>query len=771
MTSPLLKDLNKRQVEAVQATEGPLLIIAGAGSGKTRALTNRVAYLIQEKAVAPWNILAVTFTNKAASEMKQRITRLLSKPLLSESQNVGECTAGGISENKANLRQASSHQAQDLPTVGTFHAICAQILRKHIHMLGYENQFVIYDTNDQVVLMRELMRDYGISDKQVNPKAVLGHISQAKSQLITWQEYQTRAHGPFAEKVAQLYKPYQARLAKNQALDFDDLLMKTVQLFQQQPDLLTYYQEKWRYISVDEYQDTNHAQYTIVKLLAEKYRNICVIGDPDQSIYSWRGANMQNILDFEKDYPEALIIKLEQNYRSTSVILDAAHQIIQRNRNRKEKQLWTNREGGEKIRIWTARDERDESFKVAQTIQEHARREEAPDYKNFAVLYRTNAQSRNLEEAFMRYGLPYKIVGNVKFYLRKEIKDIIAYLRATHNPDDDVSLLRIINTPARKIGQKTVATLQNFATHHDISIFRALQRVNEIPSLSSKTPILDKFTSMIHHFQKLNQEFAAAGVMKHIITESGYKDFLLADKSPEGEARFQNVQELTSVANKYEPLEAGISLSTFLEEIALITDLDSLDQEQNAITLMTLHSAKGLEFPIVFITGLEEGIFPHSRSLFEPQELEEERRLMYVGVTRAMDKLYLLHARQRMLFGEFKQNSPSQFLLDIPEELMEGYIDGSIEERRDHPVFGESQKNRTQRSFGTRPIPAEGDLNTDTFQADENPSLTDGDRVLHKTFGEGVVINVTGGIVTIAFKNKKYGIKKLALSIAPLKKV
>jgi len=721
----MLKDLNNKQVQAVKATEGPVLIIAGAGSGKTRALTHRVAYVIKEKGISPWNILAVTFTNKAANEMKQRIISLL-----------------------------ETDWNQDMPTVGTFHAICVQILRKHIHLLNYENQFIIYDTNDQIVLMKEIMRDHVIDEKQVNPRAVLAHISQAKSQLITWEEYQMRTHNYFTEKVAELYKAYQARLAKNQALDFDDLLMMTVNLFEQCPDILEKYQERYRYISVDEYQDTNHAQYMIIKLLAEKYRNICVIGDPDQSIYSWRGANMQNILDFEKDYPEALIIKLEQNYRSTSLILDAAHAVIEKNRNRKDKKLWTENEGGEKLRVWMARDERDEAFKVAQAITELTRREEFPDYKDYAVLYRTNAQSRTLEEAFMRYGIPYKIVGNVKFYLRKEIKDIIAYLRVIHNPDDDVSLLRIINTPTRKIGTKTISLLQVFATENDISIFRAAERVNEIPQLSSKEKVIEVFTKMIRHFQKINQEFAAAGVIKHVVSESGYRDFLLKDKSPEGEARYQNVQELISVANKYEGLEAGISLTTFLEEIALITDLDSLDEEQNAATLMTLHSAKGLEFPVVFITGLEEGIFPHSRSMFEPQELEEERRLMYVGVTRAMSNLYLLYAKQRMLFGEFKQNAPSQFLMDIPEEFIEDSLaDQKPDQARDH------------RSFGERPVPVEDEEGLVSLE------LADGDRVAHRSFGEGVVINVSGGVVTVAFKDEKAGVKKLALSIAPLTKL
>ncbi len=714
---PIFEGLNENQLKAVKAADGPVLIIAGAGSGKTRALTHRIAYLIREKGVNPWNILAVTFTNKAASEMKNRILRLV------------------------------QNQENDMPTVGTFHSLCVRILRRDGHLLGYENQFVIYDGNDQVVLMKELMRQHAIDEKQVNPKAVLAHISQAKNQLISWEEYQYLNHNYFTEKVAELFKAYQRELAKNQAMDFDDLIMKTVQLFKENPQILDYYQERYRYISVDEYQDTNHAQYTFVKMLAEKYRNICVIGDPDQSIYSWRGANMQNILDFEKDYPEALIIKLEQNYRSTSIILDAAHAIIEKNRNRKEKRLWTEREGGENIRIWTARDERDEAFLIAQEIGKQLRSYESPEYKDFAVLYRTNAQSRVLEEAFMRHGIPYKIVGGVNFYERKEIKDMIAYLRLIQNPDDSVSLMRIINTPARKIGTKSLETLMSYAYANDISVFRAMERVHDISELGSKQAVFAAFADMIKHFQQLNREFSASGMIKHVLVESGYRDMLIADKTPESEARLENIKELISVADKYDALEAGLSLATFLEEIALISDLDKVADGDNAVTLMTLHSAKGLEFPVVFLCGLEEGIFPHSRSLFDPMELEEERRLMYVGLTRAMNFLVLLYAKQRMLYGEFKANAPSQFLSDIPEELIEGAVVAKTYD------------------FDVRPIPIEEE--TWIPQVD----LKDGDRVMHRSFGEGVVLTVNGGIITIAFKNPKFGVKKLAQSIAPLEKL
>lgn len=728
MQNSILDSLNPAQQQAVQAVTGPVLIIAGAGSGKTRALTHRIAYLIQEKGVRPWSILAVTFTNKAADEMKHRIANLL-----------GEA--------------AQMDSVDAMPTVGTFHALCAQILRRHIHLLGYENRFTIYDANDQVVLMKEIMKDYHIDEKQVNPKAILGHISQAKNQLMDWEEYGQLAHNTFTEKVSQCYKAYQVRLAKNQCLDFDDLIMKTVQIFTQFPDVLDQYQERFRYISVDEYQDTNHAQYILVKRLAEKYRNICVIGDPDQSIYSWRGANMQNILDFEKDYPEAVVIKLEQNYRSTAVILDAAHSVISRNVHRKEKKLWTERSGGEKIRIVSTRDERDEAMRIAQFIMNHVKTHEHPDYREFAVLYRTNAQSRAIEEAFMRFGIPYKIVGGVKFYLRKEIKDLIAYLRVILNPEDSISTLRIINTPPRKIGPKTIEALQAFGVQRDLSVFRAMEHVHEIPELAGKMKSIEPFTKLIRHFQKLSEEFGVAGLLKHVIAQSGYKEFLLEDKSPEGEARFQNIQELITVADKYEGLEPRTALATFLEEITLMTDLDDVDESQNSATLMTLHSAKGLEFPVVFISGLEEGIFPHSRSLFEPQELEEERRLMYVGLTRARDHLYLLHAQQRMLFGEFKQNAPSQFLLDIPEELVESSAKAAA------PMANPS-------SFSGRPIPVEADY------SDLDPiMLYEGDRVRHRSFGEGIVMKVQGGVVTIAFKDPEAGTKKLSLSIAPLEKL
>lgn len=721
----LLTGLNDKQIEAVKTTKGPVLIIAGAGSGKTKALTHRIAYLIQEEQVDPANILAVTFTNKAAEEMKNRIENL--------------------------LLNGENGQAK-LPTVGTFHAVCVQILRKHIHLIGYENNFVIYDTQDQLALIKAIMHDHQIDEKQTNPKAIWGAISQAKNTLTSADEYRLHTYNIFTEKVAELYKIYQKRLAQNQALDFDDILCKTVELFESSPELLSFYQEKYKYISVDEYQDTNHAQYKIIDLLAQKYRNICVIGDPDQSIYSWRGANMQNILDFEKNYKDARVIKLEQNYRSTAVILEASHFVISKNLNRKEKHLWTERKGGEKINLLKSYDEKNEADLCAQKIIGKVMSQEAKDYRDFAVLYRTNAQSRVLEEAFMRYGIPYKIVGNVKFYLRKEIKDIIAYLRVVNNQEDSISLARIVNTPSRKIGPKTIMDLQ--VAGRDIGMFVAMKQ--------SDNKAVQKFVKFILAIKELAENLPVSELIKELLIESGYKEFLLSDKTGDGEARYQNVQELISVAEKYSSMDPKSALNCFLEEISLMTDLDELKDEHNAVTLMTLHSAKGLEFKTVFITGLEEGIFPHSHSLFEPSELEEERRLMYVGMTRAMDSLYLLYANQRMLYGEFKQNVPSQFLNDIPGDLI-----------LNPSYFGSS-----------RPIPVETEVLTSEnvfsliesqpFFEEESWRLVDpvtGDRVMHKTFGEGIVIDVQGGIVKIAFKSKKVGTKKLAVSIAPLKKI
>ncbi len=733
--SDILKNLNKDQLEAVTCVKLPLLVIAGAGSGKTRALTHRIAYMIQEKGVNPWNILAVTFTNKAANEMKQRVLKLLGK-------------------KEPSMETTYADKDYDIPTIGTFHSICVRILRKNIHLLDYENSFVIYDTADQKVLMKKIMEDLLIDSKRVNPKAVLAHISNAKNQLIGADEYRQYASDNFSEKVADVYPRYQKALTKNNALDFDDLIMKTIELFQQFPDILDKYQEKFKYISVDEYQDTNKAQYVLIKLLAAKYRNICVIGDEDQSIYSWRGATIQNILDFEKDYPETKVVMLEQNYRSTEMILSGAHCIIKENSKRKEKKLWTEQTGGDKIKHWLADNERHESELIAKEILDLLTQSEHPDYSEFVVLYRTHAQSRVLEEVLIRYGIPYKIVGGIKFYERKEVKDILAYLRVLQNPNDEVSLFRIINTPTRKLGAKTLETVQSFAVRNNLSMFNAMLLAGEIEGLAeSKAVAIEKFVKIIKTLQDKNRGACASAMIKYVLAETGYKKFI-DDGSIEGEARIENISELISVAHKYDSLESGLSLNIFLEEVSLISDLDSMEDTDNAVTLMTVHSAKGLEFPCVFITGLEEGIFPHSRSLMDRDELEEERRLMYVAMTRAMERLYLLHARERMLYGESRANAPSQFLQNIDGELVEANFGGHG--ARNHLSISEIEKT---------PIPIE--LDQDFSALD----LATGDKVLHNGFGQGIVVDVKGGVVTVAFDDSKVGVKKLALSVAPLTKV
>lgn len=743
----LLSTLNDKQKEAVLHKDGPLLVVAGAGSGKTKALTHRIAYMVTEQQIHPGNILAVTFTNKAAMEMTNRVGKLLETASIST-----------------------------LPTIGTFHSICVRILRKHIHEIDFENSYGIYDATDQQILVKNILKDLDIDDKKFNPRAILACISNAKNELINAVDFSYKAVDYFTEKVAQVYLRYQDALKRNNALDFDDLIMKTVELFKEKPELLRYYQDKFRYISVDEYQDTNHAQYVLIRQLSDKYNNLCVIGDSDQSIYSWRGANMRNILDFEKDFPDCQTVLLEQNYRSTKKILEAAHNVIVKNQVRKEKKLWTDNEAGENIFIYESYNERDEAVFVVNQMNKILQSYEHPEYSDFAILYRTNAQSRVIEEAFLRYGIPYKIVGGIKFYDRKEIKDIISYLKILVNPNDSISLLRIINTPARKIGNATLNHINMYATENKISFYKALNYINQIPGLSpAKAQDLLKFAAIIKKLtQKAHTETASA-VIKYVIEESGYKKMLQEEGTAEAESRLENINELVSVAAKYDSLEPGVSLSVFLEEVALISDLDSLPDSHNAVTMMTLHAAKGLEFPHVFLIGLEEGIFPHSRSLLEPEQLEEERRLMYVGITRAEKSLAVTFAKQRMLFGELQTNHPSQFLQDIPKHLVES----------NSHLFGASSIGTiSSHQLGTRPIPTEDskysnyinksagsnpfDYNTSENQAS---NLKDGDKVKHPTFGTGIIINVLGGVATVAFNDRSVGVKKLALSVAPLEKI
>jgi len=615
MESSIFEDLNEKQIEAVKTTEGPVLILAGAGSGKTKALTHRVAYLIQEKKVSPYNILVVTFTNKAANEMIERINKLLGQK----------------------QRVLNKPVPKLLPWAGTFHSICAKILRKEIDALGYRRTFIIYDEDDSLAAIKHAMDTLEIDKKQYNPKAVKNFISGAKNELIGPTQYQKYAQGYFGEIVLKVYREYQQNLRAANALDFDDLIMKTVELFRKNPETLKRWQTLFKYILVDEYQDTNHAQYVFIKLLAQKHQNLFVIGDDYQAIYSFRGANFRNILDFEKDYPKAKVIKMEQNYRSTRSIINAAQKVIEKNILRSEKSLWTKNEEGLPATIFEAPNEIEE---VEFILDEISALKHISSLNQFVILYRTNAQSRIFEEGFMQRNLPYRLIGALRFYERKEIKDILSYLKLMLNHADKVALKRIINVPPRGIGDKTYQKLD----------------VNN--------PKVEKFLKMMEGFRAFAKSAKLSELIDEIAQTTGYKDFLL-DGTEEGEMRYENVSELKSVASRSENLES------FLENVALVSDIDNYDRSSDAVTLMTLHNAKGLEFPIVFMVGLEEGLFPHARSMMEPMEMEEERRLCYVGMTRAQKRLYLTYAQSRMIYGAFQSNQPSRFLSDIPEELTE----------------------------------------------------------------------------------------------------
>lgn len=631
--STLLDDLNPQQQEAVLTTEGPVLILAGAGSGKTKALTHRFAYLVQEKGISPLQLLCVTFTNKAAREMGERVGRL--------------------------LRQPEQAWRQQFPWLGTFHSICVRILRRELDqaMLGYSARFVIFDDGDSLSAVKRAMNELNLDPKQVNPRAILGQIGGAKNELVSPEEYGNFAMGPFQQAVHQVYERYQALLKGANALDFDDILLKTLELFEQHPEILAQYQERFRYLMVDEYQDTNKAQYRLVKLLAKKHRNIFAIGDDWQSVYSWRGADFRNILDFHKDYPDAKIIKLEQNYRSTQTILDAAQSVITKNEERSDKKLWTDGPVGTPITVVECLNEKDEGDFIVREVQGLARNGSYTGVRSLddcVVLYRTNAQSRLLEETFLRSGVPYRIVGGVRFYERKEIKDLLAYLRLLHNPQDWVSLERIINLPARGIGPKTVASLRGL----DLSDLNALP-----------IKVQPFFALMARIRLEIGNFKTVAALLESLLNQIEYRKYI-KDGSIEGESRWENVQELLGAAEKASQLEE------FLEEVSLVQDADTVSQSkqarfEGAVTLMTLHAAKGLEYPVVFIAGMEESVFPHSRAFDDKQQLEEERRLAYVGMTRAMKRLYLLYAVERRLYGLLQANPPSRFIQEIPETLME----------------------------------------------------------------------------------------------------
>lgn len=736
----IFEGLNDRQKQVVEHIDGPLLVVAGAGAGKTKALTHRIANLMGN-GVSPYNILAVTFTNKAAMEMKSRVAKLLDLSL-------------------GNVRTPMFHSSH-FPVIGTFHSICIQILRQYIAHIEMDPKFTIYDSMDQLTLVKRVMKSLNMDDKKFKPKVVLAHISNAKNELIDYKTYESRATEYFETQVAQVYKLYQIELFKSGALDFDDIIMKTVQLFQVSKEALSELQERFKYISVDEYQDTNYAQYTLIRMLAEKYNNICVIGDSDQSIYSWRGADIRNILSFEKDYGDAKVVKLEQNYRSTKVILDCAHKIIEKNTQRRDKKLWTDNAQGAKIQVLRCNNEVHEAETIVSKIENRVDFSNKA-YSEFCILYRTNAQSRALEEACLRHGIPYKIIGGVKFYARKEIKDVIAYLQLIQNNNDNISFLRIINNPSRKLGAKTLADLQQLADKHQVSLLEAILKYvpNSDLASSKKKTFLD-FANLILNLKQLSTQFSPAKFIQYVIDQTGYKHALLAENSIEGQTRYENIQELISVATKYNDYEKDIALGLFLEEISLISDTDSLVDGTSFITLMTLHSAKGLEYNYIYIAGMEEGIFPHQRSHVDPSQMEEERRLMYVGVTRACKELCLLFARQRMVFGEFKSNSPSQFLSDIPERLVEGNYNEPVKT---------SYLQQTQRQPVTF-TPSRPVVDSEPQVVYDRPNLSIGDQIEHKVFGRGSIVRIMGDVATITFQNPRLGTKKLALSVAPIQKV
>lgn len=738
--------LNEQQREAVYHTDGPLLILAGAGSGKTRVLTHRIAYLIGEKGVNPWNILAITFTNKAAGEMKERVD---------------------------NLVEFGSESIW----VSTFHSTCVRILRRYIDRIGYDTNFTIYDADDQKVLMREVCRRLGIDTKVYKERSLLGAISTAKDEMVTPAEFERNAAGDFGQqKIAKVYWEYEKQLKANNALDFDDLLMKTVQLFQTNPDVLLSYQERFRYIMVDEYQDTNTVQFKFISLLAAKYQNLCVVGDDDQSIYKFRGANIKNILNFEQEFKDARIIKLEQNYRSTGNILNAANAVIRNNHGRKDKTLWTDNGEGEKIHFRQFDTGYDEAEYVAGEVQKLVR--DGGAYNDFAVLYRTNAQSRLFEEKFIACNIPYKIVGGVNFYARREIKDLLAYLKTIDNGQDDLAVRRIINVPKRGIGLTTINRVQESAAAREIGFYEALKGPDLIPGIGRGAAKLDSFVALIEYFKTRSEEISISDLMKEIIEKTGYIDSMEAEDHEEAQARIENIDELLSKIAAYEEVcedeDVPPTLSGFLEEVALVADIDSLDEEQDYVVLMTLHSAKGLEFPHVYLVGLEDGLFPGYMTITSDncEELEEERRLCYVGITRAEQELTVSCARRRMVRGETQYNKMSRFLKEIPMHLLErgGIHFDENTEMPEQNTFAQARQVFKQNVFQTYSAPK----TVKQFGAGSQKKLdyTIGDRVCHVKFGKGTVRDIIKGgrdyEVTVEFDTA--GVKKMFASFAKLQK-
>lgn len=753
-----LQGLNREQRKAAETLEGPVLILAGAGSGKTRALTYRIANLI-DHGVAPWHILAITFTNKAAKEMKERVNQL-----------VGE-------------------SGNDV-WVSTFHSMCARILRRDIEKLGYSRSFTIYDDDDQSSVLKELYKTLNIDEKNMNPREVRAKISDAKNRLLGPDEWFAESPRDFrSQQFHDLYSAYEKKLRHSNALDFDDLLVRTLELFADHPPVLESYREKFQYVHVDEYQDTNFAQYSLVKLITHKSRNLCVVGDDDQSIYGWRGADIRNILSFEKDYPDATVIKLEQNYRSTANILDAANQVIAHNEGRMEKMLWTEAEEGDPIRVFCAGSERDEAAWICDRMQQL--RMTGHDFGKMAVLYRSNAQSRVIEDMLVRAGIPYRIYGGLRFYDRKEVKDIVAYLRVIVNPSDDASLRRIINTPRRSIGDTTVAELAKHAEQEDMPLFSALVDIPE--SLSSRPrKCVSEFGDLMNDLIVAKEEMGLLEFVTHLIEKTGLKAQYTRDESDEGKARIENIEEFLGAVAEYEKAAETPTLEDYLENVALVSDLDNAEFGAKCVTLMTVHSAKGLEFPIVFMTGLEENVFPTGRSVQNGEGIEEERRLCYVAITRAQKQLYISYASQRMLYNQVNYNAPSRFLREIPTRLLDNQLTAKRE--RSFPAPMESHAYSTPKRQPRYQAAESGHglgagrsaLGIPGVQKGFTPSAASkmpsgaapslfkvGDRVMHRKFGQGTVSEIrgTGTDARVMIHFASYGLKEFVLSIAPIVKV
>ncbi|WP_426349718.1 DNA helicase PcrA [Alloiococcus sp. CFN-8] len=750
--------LNKEQYQAATTTKGPLLILAGAGSGKTRVLTYRIAYMIDVLKIYPSQILAITFTNKAAGEMKDRVRTLIGE----EAENMW---------------------------ISTFHSSCVRILRREIDKIGYTKSFTIYDTYDQKSLIKQVIEELSINTKEINEGEILNKISRAKDKLISPQEFKKRNERNFREnKIADAYILYQRKLKNNNALDFDDIIVKTIELFRKAPEVLEFYQRKFKYIMVDEYQDTNKAQYEFIRLLAAEHKNICVVGDDDQSIYGWRGADIRNILDFEKDYPNTVVIKLEQNYRSKANILNAANEVIKNNTERKDKVLRTEDVPGDKIKIFKAFNDNNEAEFVASEINKVLYKEEK-SYKDFAILYRTNAQSRIFEETFIRKDIPYRLIGGLKFYDRKEIKDIMAYLKVINNPLDEVSLSRIINVPKRNIGDATVAKVREFALEQEDNLYNVMVDVEDITTLSSRNiSSIKKFTDLMEDFMDMKGQLSVSMLIEYILEKTKYLEELKNSKNPEDESRVENLKELVSAAVDFERNNEDKSLGAFLEKVTLVSDVDNYDQESDSVVLMTVHSAKGLEFPVVFMVGMENGIFPGTQCFNDPKELEEARRLCYVGITRAKETLYMTHAEVRRVFGRTVAYAPSDFLNEIKKDLIEHVnADGkkaAPSERRSGGAYMEynnphSLRNSYKGGFASSGMSSSPKKTLESVLGGASsgiltpPEVSMGLKVKHKKFGVGTIVSFsnTGDDVKLTVAFDKNGVKSLMLSIAALEKL